>query len=59
MEANFEVQEKLWEQHAKLSEDLWRGLTAMGLEHFVENPDDRLCTVNTIKVSICLQDNNT
>ena len=44
------LQESLWAKHKRLSEDLWKGLRKMGLEPFVEDPDDRLCTVNTIKV---------
>ena len=44
--------EKCWARHEKLHKDLWKGLTAMGLEPFVENPDDRLVTVNTIKAYI-------
>ena len=44
------VQEKLWARHKRQSEDLWKGLKKMGLEPFCENPDDRLLTVNTIKV---------
>lgn len=44
------MQESLWGRHKRLSEDLWKGLRKMGLEPFVEDPDDRLCTVNTIKV---------
>lgn len=46
----FAVQEKLWARHKRQSEDLWKGLEKMGLEPFCENPDDRLLTVNTIKV---------
>lgn len=29
---------------------LWEGLSALGLKPFVEKPEDRLVTVNTIKV---------
>lgn len=42
--------ESLWARHSKQSEVLWTGLKKLGLEPFVENPDDRLVTVNTIKV---------
>ena len=41
--------ESLWARHLRLHEHLWKGLTEMGLEPFVENPDERLVTVNTIK----------
>jgi alanine-glyoxylate transaminase/serine-glyoxylate transaminase/serine-pyruvate transaminase len=42
--------EPMWERHQRLHEDLWKGLRDMGLEPFVQNPNDRLATVNTIKV---------
>ncbi|KAK9842475.1 hypothetical protein WJX81_001656 [Elliptochloris bilobata] len=42
--------EGMWARHKRLHEDMWKGLTAMGLEPFVANPADRLVTVNTIKV---------
>ena len=45
--------EPMWARHQKLHEDLWKGLGELGLEPFVQNPDDRLCTVNTIKVCHC------
>jgi len=45
-------QESLWARHSKQSKFLWEGLKKLGLEPFVENPDDRLVTVNTIKVAI-------
>lgn len=32
---------------------LWDGLKSLGLQSFVENDADRLCTVNTIKVCVC------
>lgn len=44
--------EPMWERHQRLHEDLWKGLRDMGLEPFVQNPDDRLATVNTIKVCL-------
>ena len=40
----------MWARHQRMHEQLWAGLTEMGLEPFVENPDERLITVNTIKV---------
>lgn len=39
----------MWATHKRLHEDLWRGLTQLGLVPFVERPADRLVTVNTIK----------
>lgn len=42
----------MWARHQREHEHLWAGLTEMGLEPFVENPDERLITVNTIKVPI-------
>ena len=41
--------EPLWANHQRLHEKLWAGLSDMGLHPFVENPADRLATVNTIK----------
>ena len=40
----------MWARHEAVHKQLWAGLGAMGLEPFVEDPADRLCTVNTIKV---------
>ncbi|BDA46134.1 Serine-pyruvate aminotransferase, mitochondrial [Coccomyxa sp. Obi] len=40
----------MWARHQREHEHLWAGLSEMGLEPFVENPDERLITVNTIKV---------
>lgn len=40
----------MWKRHQAVHEQLWDGLKKMGLEPFVEDPKDRLCTVNTIKV---------
>ena len=37
-------------RHRAMHELLWAGLTPLGLKPFVENADDRLITVNTIKV---------
>lgn len=42
--------EKLWKEHRACHEQLWAGLGEMGLEPYVQNPDDRLVTINTIKV---------
>jgi alanine-glyoxylate transaminase / serine-glyoxylate transaminase / serine-pyruvate transaminase len=42
--------EAMWARHEAVHKQLWEGLSAMGLEPFVEDPADRLCTVNTIKV---------
>ena len=42
--------EAMWARHKATHDQLWEGLTAMGLEPFVEDPNDRLPTVNTIKV---------
>lgn len=42
--------DKMWARHQECHELLWKGLSKMGLEPFVEDPADRLCTVNTIKV---------
>ncbi|KFM28006.1 Serine-pyruvate aminotransferase, mitochondrial [Auxenochlorella protothecoides] len=39
-----------WARHAAAHDQLWAGLTELGLEHFVPAPEDRLVTVNTIKV---------
>ena len=40
---------KLWEKHQRLHHELWAGLKEMGLEPFVEDPKERLVTVNCIK----------
>ena len=42
--------ENMWARHKRLHEDMWAGLQQLGLEPFVEDPADRLVTVNTIKV---------
>ena len=42
--------EQLWARHQRLSQDLMKELAELGLEPFVEAPEDRLSTVNTIKV---------
>lgn len=43
--------ENMWARHKRLHEDMWKGLQQLGLEPFVEDPADRLVTVNTIKVT--------
>eukprot|EP00884_Botryococcus_braunii_P004442 jgi/Botrbrau1/1399/Bobra.0063s0099.2 len=40
----------LWKRHQEMHDRLWAGLKSLGLEPYVEQPDDRLVTVNTIKV---------
>ena len=40
--------EAMWERHMACHNQLWEGLSAMGCKPFVENPKDRLATVNTI-----------
>ena len=47
--------EPMWKRHQRLHKDLWKGLGEMGLEPFVQNPADRLCTVNTIKVLVLVK----
>lgn len=42
--------ESMWIRHEAVHKQLWAGLSAMGLEPFVQDPADRLVTVNTIKV---------
>jgi alanine-glyoxylate transaminase/serine-glyoxylate transaminase/serine-pyruvate transaminase len=42
--------EKGWQRHNDMHHMLWDGLKEMGLEPFVEKEQDRLITVNTIKV---------
>lgn len=42
--------EASWANHERLHHKLWDGLTKLGLKPFVENENDRLITVNTIKV---------
>ena len=39
-----------WSKHLRLHKDMWKGLSELGLEPFVEDEKDRLITVNTIKV---------
>lgn len=40
----------MWKRHAEMHDMLWDGLREMKLEPYVENEQDRLVTVNTIKV---------
>lgn len=42
----------MWARHHAVHEQLWEGLTDLGLEPFVEKEDDRLVTVNAIKVGV-------
>lgn len=42
--------ENMWSRHQELHHRLWDGLKSMGLESYVEKDQDRLITVNTIKV---------
>ena len=44
----------LWQRHSNCAQMLWGGLSSMGLEPLVEDPADRLCTVNTIRVMLTL-----
>lgn len=39
-----------WKRHHDLHLHLWEGLHSMGLKSYVEKDEDRLATVNTIKV---------
>ena len=38
----------MWKRHMACHEQLWEGLSAMGCKPFVQDPKDRLATVNTI-----------
>lgn len=40
----------MWQRHADMHHMLWDGLRSMNLEPYVENEQERLVTVNTIKV---------
>ena len=40
----------MWQRHTDMHFLLWEGLRAMGLEPYVQNPEERLVTINTIKV---------
>jgi alanine-glyoxylate transaminase / serine-glyoxylate transaminase / serine-pyruvate transaminase len=41
---------RMWARHKIACEQLWRGLGALGLKPYVSRPEERLVTVNTIKV---------
>ncbi len=47
---NEEGLEPMWARHVARHEQLWEGLRSMGLQPYVEKAEDRLITVNTIKV---------
>jgi alanine-glyoxylate transaminase/serine-glyoxylate transaminase/serine-pyruvate transaminase len=47
---NEEGLEQLWARHLAAHNQLWEGLSSLGLKPFVEKEQDRLITVNTIKV---------
>ena len=40
----------MWKRHTQLGKYLWVGLSEIGLEPYVTDPNDRLITVNTIRV---------
>lgn len=42
--------EPMWARHGRCHAQLWQGLGALGLEPFVKSEQDRLITVNTVKV---------
>lgn len=42
--------EPMWKRHQEMHDLLWEGLSSMGLKSYVEKDQDRLITVNTIKV---------
>ncbi|KAG1673233.1 hypothetical protein FOA52_013113 [Chlamydomonas sp. UWO 241] len=42
--------ENMWARHTEMHHRLWAGLRSLGLEPFVKKDEDRLITVNTIKV---------
>ncbi len=42
--------ESMWARHEAAHKQLWEGLSSFGLKPFVEDPNDRLITVNTIRV---------
>lgn len=45
-----EGMENVWERHREMTRMLWDGLDSLGLEPYVEREEDRLVTVNTIKI---------
>lgn len=40
----------MWQRHSDMHFMLWKGLREMGLEPYVQDPEQRLVTINTIKV---------
>ncbi|KAK9807220.1 hypothetical protein WJX73_010527 [Symbiochloris irregularis] len=42
--------DNMWARHQAVADHLWAGLRELNLEPFVEKPEDRLITVNTIKI---------
>ena len=44
--------EALWARHNTAHQRLWAGLKPLGLQPFVEKEEDRLISVNTIKVRL-------
>lgn len=42
--------EPLWKRHEECSLRFQRGIEAMGLEMFIDNPNNRLPTVNSVKM---------
>ena len=40
----------MWKRHTEMGKYLWAGLNEIGLEAYVQDPADRLITVNTIRV---------
>merc|ERR1712118_214701 len=42
--------ENSWNRHLNAHYQLWEGLDKLGLKPFVENPEDRLATVNCISI---------
>ena len=42
--------DSMWKRHTEMGKYLWAGLNEIGLEPYVQDPADRLITVNTIRV---------
>eukprot|EP01025_Chloroclados_australasicus_P051152 TRINITY_DN59503_c0_g1_i1.p2 TRINITY_DN59503_c0_g1~~TRINITY_DN59503_c0_g1_i1.p2 ORF type:complete len:164 (-),score=20.81 TRINITY_DN59503_c0_g1_i1:229-684(-) len=42
--------DNMWTRHAELHNMLWDGLKDMGLDYYVPKEQDRLVTINTVKV---------
>ena len=40
----------MWRHHTEMGKHLWAGLQELGLEPYVVEEEDRLITVNTIRV---------